>query len=62
MTQPFGGMQISFKGRAETMEDVFGPQDLTPAEMTARLWRFIKREGLVQRPSPERRAASGAAP
>ena len=59
MKQPFGGMQISFQGRAETMEDVFGGKDLTPAEMTARLWRFIKRQGLVQ---PKRRTASGEAP
>ena len=59
MRQPFGGMQISFQGRAETMEDVFGAKDLTPAEMTALLWRFIKREGLVQ---PKGRTASGEAP
>mgnify|MGYP001557963109 CR=1 FL=1 len=59
MRQPFGGMQISFKGRRETMEDVFGPRDLGPAEMTALLWRFIKRQGLVQ---PKGRTASGEAP
>ena len=59
MRQPFGGMQISFQGRTETMEDVFGPRDLSPAEMTALLWRFIKRQGLAQRPSS---AAPGEAP
>lgn len=44
---PFGGMQISFRGCHETMEDVFGLGNLTPSEMTALLWRFIKREQLV---------------
>jgi len=49
MTRPlFGGMQISFDGRAETMEEVFGSGDLTPSEMTARLWEFIRRRGCVQ--------------
>jgi hypothetical protein len=38
----FGGYKICFKGRTETMEDVFGRNDLAPSEMTKKLWAFIK--------------------
>ena len=34
----FGGYKVSFKGRKETMEEVFGSGDLAPSEMTKRIW------------------------
>lgn len=38
----FGGYSISFKGRKESLEQVFGSGKLGPAEMTKKLWKFIK--------------------
>ena len=38
----FGGYCISFAGRKETVEDVFGKGSVTPSEMTKKLWKFIK--------------------
>ncbi len=40
--KPFGGYSISFKGRKETVEDVFGSRPLAPSEMTKKLWAFVK--------------------
>lgn len=40
--KPFGGYSISFKGRKETVEDVFGSKPLAPSEMTKKLWAFVK--------------------
>jgi hypothetical protein len=42
----FGGYQISFKGRKETVEDVFGDKPIAPSEMTKRLWAFVKSKKL----------------
>lgn len=44
----FGGYVIRFT-RAETMEQVFGSQPLTPGQMMKRLWDYIKRHGLATR-------------
>lgn len=44
--QAFGGMTIDFSGRQETAEQVFGAKDLSPGAMAARLWAFIKANGL----------------
>ena len=44
--KPFGGYAISFKGREETMEQVFGKANITPSEMTKKLWKFIKSKRL----------------
>jgi len=43
----FGGYSICFKGRKETMEQVFGSGKLAPSEMTKRLWRFVKGKRLA---------------
>ncbi len=43
---PFGGYAIDFSGREETLEDVFGWRPISPAQMTKRLWTFIKRRHL----------------
>jgi len=40
--KPFGGYSISFKGRDETMEEVFGNKPIPPSEMTKKLWAFVK--------------------
>ena len=38
----FGGYAINFKGRKETVEDVFGSKPIAPSEMTKKLWAFVK--------------------
>jgi len=42
----FGGYQISFKGRKETAEDIFGSQPIAPSQMTKKLWEFVKKHKL----------------
>ena len=44
--KPFGGYAISFKDRQESLEQVFGKTNITPSEMTKRLWKFIKSKKL----------------
>jgi hypothetical protein len=43
----FGGYTISFAGRKETVEDVFGRGKVTPSEMTKKLWAFVKSKKLA---------------
>ena len=43
----FGGYTISFAGRKETVEDVFGKGKVTPSEMTKKLWAFVKSKKLA---------------
>ena len=38
----FGGYAVSFAGRKETFEQVFGSTPLPPSEMTKKLWAFVK--------------------
>lgn len=46
----FGGYKISFaKVKNATLGEVFGTGDLTPSEMTKKLWAFIKRKGLSKK-------------
>jgi hypothetical protein len=42
----FGGYTISFKGRKETLEEVFGRGKLSPSQMTKKIWAFIKKKKL----------------
>ena len=44
--QAFGGYAISFAGRKETVEQVFGKKPITPSEMTKQIWAFVKSKGL----------------
>ncbi len=44
--KPFGGYAISFKGRDESLEQVFGKTEITPSEMTKKIWKFIKSKKL----------------
>ena len=45
----FGGYSISFKNRAESLEQVFGKGNLAPSEMTKKLWKFIKSKRLANK-------------
>ena len=47
--KPFGGYALSFSGRTETVEQIFGGGDVTPSEMTKKLWKFIKAKKLANR-------------
>lgn len=42
----FGGYQVNFKGQQVTVEAVMGSKDISPAQMTKKLWDFIKLNGL----------------
>jgi hypothetical protein len=44
--KPFGGFSISFKGASDSLEDVFGNTPIGPAEMTKKLWVYVKRKKL----------------
>jgi len=42
----FGGYALKFSGRAESLESVMGNKPIGPAEMTKKLWSYVKRRGL----------------
>jgi hypothetical protein len=44
---PFGGYMIAFKGRTETLEELFGPGPIPPSGMTKKLWEFVKKKRLA---------------
>lgn len=43
----FGGYSISFAGRQETLEQVFGRGNIVPSQMTKKIWQFIKAKRLA---------------
>ena len=43
----FGGYSINFKGRKETLEEVFGSKPIGPSEMTKKIWTFVKAKKLA---------------
>jgi hypothetical protein len=45
----FGGYSICFKGRKETLEQVFGSGKLAPSEMTKKIWTFVKAKRLASK-------------
>ena len=45
----FGGYAISFAGRKETAEQIFGKKPIAPSEMTKKIWAFVKEKGLSNR-------------
>jgi len=47
--KPFGGYTISFAGRKESVEDVFGRGNIAPSEMTKKLWAFVKSKKLANK-------------
>ena len=44
--KPFGGFSINFKGVNDPLSSVFGEAPIGPAEMTKKLWAFVKRKKL----------------
>ena len=42
----FGGYAISFAGRKETAEQIFGKKPIAPSEMTKKIWAFVKAKSL----------------
>jgi hypothetical protein len=46
----FGGYSINFQGRLDSLESLFGPAPIGPAEMTKKLWNYVKRRGLATKP------------
>jgi len=49
----FGGTAINFKGREETMEGIFGSAPIGPAEMTKKLWAYVKSKKLMAKEEPK---------
>ena len=45
----FGGYAISFAGRKETAEQIFGKKPIPPSEMTKKIWAFVKAKDLSNR-------------
>ena len=45
----FGGYAISFAGRNETAEQIFGQKPIAPSEMTKKIWAFVKSKKLSNR-------------
>ena len=43
----FGGYAVKFGGREESLESVMGDKLIVPAEMTKKLWAFIKKHRLA---------------
>jgi hypothetical protein len=44
--KPFGGFSINFKGATDSLASVFGDTPIGPAEMTKKLWVYVKRKKL----------------
>lgn len=40
---------ITFAGRRETMESVFGTDDIGPGQVSQRIWQFIKQHRLSEK-------------
>ena len=45
----FGGYAISFAGRKESAEQIFGNKPIAPSEMTKKIWAFVKSKKLANR-------------
>lgn len=52
----FGGVKLSFKGRAETLEQVFGKAPIPPTELATRLWVFIRANPSIRMAGPPKAA------
>ena len=51
--EPSGVLIINFEKKSGvSLGEVFGKKSLTAAEMTARLWRYIRDSGLASRGKP----------
>lgn len=43
----FGGYTVSFKGRTDSVESVFGSKAIAPSQMTKALWAYVKKHKLA---------------
>lgn len=42
-------LTVSFKGRTDTMEDVFGKKPLPVTGMTKAIWAYVKKHNLMSK-------------
>lgn len=42
----FGNYKVSFAGRKETAEEIFGKTPIPPQQMTKKIWDYVKSNGL----------------
>ena len=42
----FGNYTVSFAGRKETAEEIFGKTPIPPQQMTKKIWDYVKSNGL----------------
>lgn len=42
----FGGYTVSFAGRDDSVEKVFGSKPIPPSQMTKALWAYVKKNNL----------------
>lgn len=43
----FGGYKICFKGKTDSLQNVFGNRPIAPSLMTKKLWAYVKRKRLA---------------
>ena len=56
--KPFGGILDQLQGRGGQLESVFGGTPIGPAEMTKKIWAYVKRKKLAGK----RSSSEGASP
>ena len=42
--QQFGGIVIDFINQQKTLEELFGDKPITPADMTKKIWKYVKKK------------------
>jgi hypothetical protein len=57
----WGGVIVDFSGCDETLERVFGTDDISPGILSRRLWTYIRTKG-IKRQTRARKALGGVAP
>ncbi|HEX3176590.1 MAG TPA: SWIB/MDM2 domain-containing protein [Methylomirabilota bacterium] len=45
----FGGYAVKFSGCDDSLESIMGSKPIGPAEMTKRLWAYIKKHRLASK-------------
>ena len=46
--QQFGGIVIYFINQQKTLEELFGDKPITPADMTKKIWKYVKKNHLMK--------------
>jgi hypothetical protein len=57
----WGGVQMDFSGCTDSMESIFGTDDISPGILSRRLWAYINTHG-IKRQTRARKALGGIAP